>query len=149
MKSLQSRARGTKPGEWGPGAKERGARRTGEGSAHQILLKVKSEETGELTTGLGSRKIMVTWTKGCLHMAFGEKGRGSGDSEVSERTPKETAEGPGGGGHRKPGMLSGQPVGSARAHLPSTVPWQDLELKPLVYLTFVPPSPKNGEESVL
>lgn len=47
-----------KPGERSPGAKEWSARSRREGSPHQILLKVKSEETGELTTGLGSRKII-------------------------------------------------------------------------------------------
>lgn len=46
-----------KPGEHSPGAKERSAHRRREGSAHQILLKVRSVET-EPTTGLGSRKII-------------------------------------------------------------------------------------------
>lgn len=33
-------------------------------------------------------------------------------------------------GHRKPRMLSGQPVGPARPDLPSPVPWQDWGHKP-------------------
>lgn len=80
-----------KPGEQSPGAKERSAHRRREGSAHQILLKVRSVET-EPTTGLAAGRSLVTLTKVCLQVAFREQGRGSGDSEVSERAPKETAE---------------------------------------------------------
>lgn len=58
---------------------------------HQVLLRVKSKETG-LTTGLGSMKVIGDLDKGLLHVAFREKGRGSGHSEVSRRAPKGTAE---------------------------------------------------------
>lgn len=81
-----------KPGEWSPGAKEGSICRRREGPAvHHVLLRVKSKET-ELTTGLGSMKVFGDLDKGLPHVAFREKGRGRGHSEVSRRAPKGTAE---------------------------------------------------------
>lgn len=45
--------------------------RRGEGSVHHMLLRVKSEQTGELTTGLSSMKIIGDLDKTLLHVAFG------------------------------------------------------------------------------
>lgn len=53
-----------------------------------MLLRVKSEEAGELSTGLGSMEVTVTLTNVCLAWFSGRTEEGGGGSEGSRKAPK-------------------------------------------------------------
>lgn len=84
-----------------------------------------------MTTGLGSTKIVGDLDKSLLHVAFREKGRGSGDSEASGRAPKGTEECT----SSWMGTLEDQDAkwvtsGPSKAPSALSAPWQDWAHKP-------------------
>lgn len=100
-----------KPGKWSPGAKEGSDGRRREGPTLQIPLRVKSEETRELTTELGRVEIIGDLDKNLFSVAFRENGRGQYQKWGQWKGTKGSRGTGPAAGHQKLRTLSGWPVG--------------------------------------